>query len=66
MLFRSWTAVTEDGELSAHYEHTIAITDGEPEILTAWENVLNDNDTQEVLTQLKERSKYGQRGPNPA
>ena len=61
-----WTAVTEDGELSAHYEHTIAITDGEPEILTAWENVLNDSDTQEVLNQLKERSKYGQRGPNPA
>ena len=33
-----WTAVTKDGSLSAHFEHTIAITDGEPEILTEWEN----------------------------
>lgn len=33
-----WTAVTMDGRLSAHYEHTIAITEGEPEILTEWEN----------------------------
>jgi methionyl aminopeptidase len=32
-----WTAVTVDGKLSAHFEHTIAITDGEPEILTEWE-----------------------------
>ncbi|MFM8315411.1 MAG: type I methionyl aminopeptidase [Deltaproteobacteria bacterium] len=61
-----WTAVTEDGQLSAHYEHTIAITEGEPEILTAWENVLDDTDTQVLITHLKERSKYGQRGPNPA
>ncbi len=29
-----WTAVTIDGQLSAHYENTVAITDGEPEILT--------------------------------
>jgi methionyl aminopeptidase len=29
-----WTVVTDDGELSAHFEHTIAITDGEPEVLT--------------------------------
>lgn len=29
-----WTVVTEDGSLSAHYENTILITDGEPEILT--------------------------------
>jgi len=33
-----WTAVTVDGRLSAHFEHTIAITDGEPEIFTEWEN----------------------------
>jgi len=31
-----WTAVTVDGRLSAHFEHTIAITDGDPEILTEW------------------------------
>jgi methionyl aminopeptidase len=30
----NWTTVTEDGKLSAHYENTVAITDGEPEILT--------------------------------
>ncbi len=29
-----WTIVTEDGSLAAHYEHTIAITDGDPVILT--------------------------------
>lgn len=29
-----WTVVTEDGAYSAHYENTILITDGEPEILT--------------------------------
>lgn len=33
-----WTAVTVDGKLSAHFEHTIAITDGDPEILTDWES----------------------------
>ena len=30
-----WTVVTADRELSAHYEHTIAITDGAPLVLTA-------------------------------
>jgi methionyl aminopeptidase len=30
-----WTAVTCDGSLSAHFEHTIAITEDGPEILTA-------------------------------
>lgn len=29
-----WTVVTRDGKPSAHYENTIAITDGEPELLT--------------------------------
>jgi methionyl aminopeptidase len=29
-----WTAVTEDGSLSAHFEHTVAITEKGPEILT--------------------------------
>lgn len=32
-----WTVVTADGSLSAHYENTILITDGEPEILTSTE-----------------------------
>jgi len=30
----NWTAVTADGKLSAHYENTVVITDGEPELLT--------------------------------
>lgn len=30
----NWTVLTLDGALSAHFEHTIAITDGEPEILS--------------------------------
>lgn len=34
MLDDEWTAVTEDGELSAHFEHTVLITDNEPEVLT--------------------------------
>lgn len=29
-----WTVVTKDGKLSAHFEHTVAITNNEPEILT--------------------------------
>ena len=34
-----WTVVTVDGKLSAHYENTILITDGEPEILTVAEGL---------------------------
>jgi len=34
-----WTVLTADGSLSAHFEHTIAITDGEAEILTSREGV---------------------------
>jgi methionyl aminopeptidase len=29
-----WTVITADGKNSAHYENTVLITDGEPEILT--------------------------------
>lgn len=32
-----WTVVTEDGSLSAHYENTILITEGKPEILSLTE-----------------------------
>jgi methionyl aminopeptidase len=28
-----WTAVTKDRKLSAHFEHTVCVTDGEPKIL---------------------------------
>lgn len=30
----NWTVVTNDGRPSAHFEHTVHVTDGEPEILT--------------------------------
>ncbi|MFZ3172966.1 MAG: type I methionyl aminopeptidase [Carboxydocellales bacterium] len=33
-LLDNWTVVTKDASLSAHFEHTIAITDAGPEILT--------------------------------
>ena len=33
-LLNNWTAVTVDGKLSAHYENTVVITDGEPMLLT--------------------------------
>ena len=29
-----WTVVTRDGSLCSHYEHTVLVTDGEPEILS--------------------------------
>lgn len=35
VLSDGWTVKTRDGRLSAHYENSIAITDGEPEILTS-------------------------------
>ena len=34
-----WTTVTADGKLAAHYENSILITDGEPEILTVTEGL---------------------------
>jgi methionyl aminopeptidase len=34
-----WTVVTEDGSLSAHFEHTVLITESEPEILTCLERL---------------------------
>jgi methionyl aminopeptidase len=35
VLADGWTAVTRDGSLSAHFEHTVAVTAGDPWILTA-------------------------------
>ncbi len=34
LLDDGWSVVTADGSLSAHFEHTIAVTDGDPEVLT--------------------------------
>jgi methionyl aminopeptidase len=39
VLSDGWTAVTRDGSLSAHFEHTVAVMDGEPVILTARQGV---------------------------
>lgn len=35
----NWTAVTIDGKASAHFEHTVLVTHGDPEILTARERL---------------------------
>jgi len=34
VLSDGWTVVTEDGSLSAHFEHSVAITENGPEILS--------------------------------
>jgi methionyl aminopeptidase len=34
LLEDGWSVVTADGSLSAHFEHTIAVTDDGPEVLT--------------------------------
>ncbi|HZM06208.1 MAG TPA: type I methionyl aminopeptidase [Candidatus Saccharimonadales bacterium] len=34
VLSDGWTVTTKDGQLSAHFEHTVLITEAEPEILT--------------------------------
>ena len=39
ILSDGWTTVTADGKLAAHYENTVLITDGEPEILTVTEGL---------------------------
>lgn len=42
VLIDNWTAVTKDGKLSAHYENTVVITSGMPEVIT-----LDDRDRRE-------------------
>ncbi|MCD8332816.1 MAG: type I methionyl aminopeptidase [Clostridiales bacterium] len=44
----NWTVVTRDRSLSAHYENTILITDGEPEILTLTEEERHEIQTGEI------------------
>ena len=39
VLDNEWTVVTVDGSLSAHYENSILINDGEPEILTIADDI---------------------------
>jgi methionyl aminopeptidase len=37
ILSDGWTAVTQDGKPSAHFEHTVAVTQDGPEVLTQWQ-----------------------------
>ena len=37
LLKDGWTVVTQDGKRSAHFEHTVLVTEAEPEILTCLE-----------------------------
>lgn len=60
-----WTAVTVDGKLSAHYEHTILITDGDPEILTSWVGADEDAALGPRMIDFK-KGAYGERGLNPS
>ena len=39
-----WTVVSADGSLTAHFEHSVAVTDGEPLILTAYSSDLDIED----------------------
>jgi methionyl aminopeptidase len=39
VLSDGWTVVTRDGQPSAHFEHTVLVTSGEPEILTCAERI---------------------------
>jgi methionyl aminopeptidase len=41
VLSDGWTVVTKDGKPSAHFEHTVLITESEPEILTCREKTLS-------------------------
>jgi len=42
-----WTVVTKDGKPSSHYEHTVLITDGEPEVLTARDRLTSKSELAE-------------------
>jgi len=43
LLDDDWTVVTADGKVSAHFEHTVLITSGDPEILTWRERTASGN-----------------------
>jgi methionyl aminopeptidase len=44
-----WTVVTADGKPSAHFEHTVLITDGDPEVLTARDRLTSAAGLQQLL-----------------
>lgn len=37
VLADQWTVVSADGSLTAHFEHSVAVTEGDPLILTSWD-----------------------------
>ena len=39
LLKDGWTVVTQDGLLSAHFEHTVLVTESKPEIMTCPEKM---------------------------
>jgi len=43
-----WTVITKDRKLSAHYEHTVLVTEGEPEILTPRERAFEPRSAAEI------------------
>jgi methionyl aminopeptidase len=49
ILSDGWTVVTADGKPSAHFEHTVLITGGEPEILT-----IPEGKAEEIASKMKE------------
>jgi methionyl aminopeptidase len=57
-----WTVVMADGGLSAHYEHTVAITADGPEILT-WPKELAEPAIERGARWLEERWTEGAKGP---
>lgn len=65
VLADKWTAVTKDSKLSAHYEHTICITEDAPEILTAWPEAFSDTFQAVNSFPQWEKGAYGERGFNP-
>jgi methionyl aminopeptidase len=40
VLSDGWTVITTDGKPSAHFENTVLITNGEPEILTVFDGAV--------------------------
>ena len=44
-----WTAVTRDGSLAAHFEHTVAVTDVGPEVLTRFDGGMASSEADSLL-----------------
>lgn len=53
VLADDWTVVTLDGKPSAHFEHTVLITNGDPEILTWRERVVSKREGQQSISLRK-------------